>query len=203
MIRNPAYDGSSEEDEEIDPVDITPLINSLDIPIVTVPARDENGINEGIEVGVEDEDEDDTPPGLETDESSSIGDEESAVGEMRQDRVDSRSEDEEDHNGWDPPTNLLTEKYQFPNATAGEILVQMQDQVYDLMRIMKVRMKMNWPAARKPDEDQRMASGLEIILVMKHKLPRMIVSHRDEIYQELDEKLMELIRSIREDVCRI
>ena len=118
MIRNPAYDGSSEEDEEIDPVDITPLISSLDIPIVTAPAENEKGIDERVEVGVEDEDEDDTPPGLKTDESSSIGDEGSAVGEMRQDRVDSRSEDEEDHNGWDPPTNLLTEEYQFPNATA-------------------------------------------------------------------------------------
>ena len=93
MIRNPAYDGSSEEDEEIDPVDIPPLISSLDTPIVTAPAEDKDGIEERVKDGVEDEDEDDTPPGLETDESSSTGDEGSAAGEMRQDQVDLRSED--------------------------------------------------------------------------------------------------------------
>ena len=78
MIRNPAYDGSSEEDEEIDPVDITPLISSIGVLIVTVPAEDEDrveSVEERVEDRVEDEDEDDTPPGLETDESSSIEDE--------------------------------------------------------------------------------------------------------------------------------
>ena len=44
MIRNPAYDGSSEEDEEIDPVDIAPLISSLTTPIVTAPERDLIGV---------------------------------------------------------------------------------------------------------------------------------------------------------------
>ena len=44
MIRNPAYDGSSEEDEEIDSVDIAPLISSLTTPIVTAPERDLIGV---------------------------------------------------------------------------------------------------------------------------------------------------------------
>ena len=44
MIRNPAYDGSSEEDEDIDPVDITPFISSISVPIVTVPARTRTGL---------------------------------------------------------------------------------------------------------------------------------------------------------------
>ena len=76
MVRHPAYDGSSEEDEEIDPADITPLISSMSVPIVTVPAEDKDR-NERVEDEDEDEDEDEieAPPGLEADESSSIGDE--------------------------------------------------------------------------------------------------------------------------------
>ena len=78
MVRHPAYDGSSEEDEEIDPADITPLISSMSVPIVTVPAKDKDG-NERVEDEDEDEDENEdeneAPPGLEADESSSIGDE--------------------------------------------------------------------------------------------------------------------------------
>ena len=74
MVRHPAYDGSSEEDEEIYPADITPLISSMSVPIVTVPAEDKDR-NERVEDKDEDEDENEAPPGLEADESSSIGDE--------------------------------------------------------------------------------------------------------------------------------
>ena len=73
IIRNPEYDGSSGEVEEIDHVDITHLISNMSVPIVTVPAEDKDG-NEIVEDKDKDEDEDenDAPPGLETDESSSI-----------------------------------------------------------------------------------------------------------------------------------
>ena len=74
IIRNPEYDGSSGEDGESDHVDITLLISSMSVPIVTVPAEDKDG-NERVEDEDEDEDENEAPPGLETDESSSIGDE--------------------------------------------------------------------------------------------------------------------------------
>ena len=74
MVRHPAYDGSSEEDEEIDPADITPLISSMSVPIVTVPAEDKDR-NERVEDEDEDEDEIEAPPGLEADESSSNEDE--------------------------------------------------------------------------------------------------------------------------------
>ena len=80
-------------------------------------------------------------------------------------------------------------------------MVCMQDQVHDLIRIIKL--KMNWPAAREPDDDQRMMAGLENTLVMEHKLCKMIVSQRDEIFQELDERMMDMIRSFREDISRI
>ena len=40
IIRNPAYDGSSEEDEEIVPADLALLISCPITPIVTAPAED-------------------------------------------------------------------------------------------------------------------------------------------------------------------
>ena len=94
IVRNPAYDGSS-EDEEIDPIDLAPLVSCPITSIVTAPAkaedraedgvedRDEDGAEDGVEDGfedrdedgaedgAEDRDEDDIPPGLVTDDSSS------------------------------------------------------------------------------------------------------------------------------------
>ena len=180
MIRNPAYDGSSEDNEKIDPVDITPLISSISVPIVTVPAEDNDG-NERVEDKDEDEDEDenDAPPRLETDESSSIGDEGSATGEMHQIQDEWRPEDEGNHCGWEPPNNLLPQKYQFLNAEPEEILERMQYQLRFLIHIMEK--KMNWPAACEPEDDQRMVEGLENIQVMEHKLYQIVLSLKGEI----------------------
>ena len=102
------YDGSSGEDEESDHVDITLLINSKSVPFVPVPAEDKDG-NERAEDEVEDENE--APPGLETDESSSIGDKGSAIGKMPQIQVEWRPGDQEDHNSWEPPNDLLLQEY--------------------------------------------------------------------------------------------
>ena len=101
------YDGSSEEDEESDHVDITLLINSKSVPFVPVPAEDKDG-NERVEDEDEDEneDEDEAPPGLETDESSSVVDKGSAIRKMQQIQVEWRPGDQEDHNSWEPPNDL-------------------------------------------------------------------------------------------------
>ena len=138
IIRNPEYDGSSGEVEEIDHVDITHLISNMSVPIVTVPAEDKDG-NEIVEDKDKDEDEDenDAPPGLETDESSSIGDEGSAIWETQQIQVEWRSEDQEDHSSWEPPSDLLPQEYQFPDTTVEGTLEQIQYQVKDLMKIIE------------------------------------------------------------------
>ena len=102
------YDGSSGEDEESDHVDITLLISSKSVPFVTVPAEDKDG-NERVED--EDEDKDEAPPGLETDESSSVGDKGSAIGKMQQIQVAWRPGDQEDHNSWEPPNDLQPQEY--------------------------------------------------------------------------------------------
>ena len=109
-IKNLEYNGSSGEDEESDHVDITLLISSKSVPIVTVPAEDKDG-NEKAEDEDEVEDEDEDPPGLETDESSSIGDKGSAIGEMQQIQVEWRPGDQVDHNSWEPPNDLLPQEY--------------------------------------------------------------------------------------------
>ena len=106
IIRNLEYDGSSGEDVESDHVDITLLINSKGVSFVLVTAEDKDG-NER----VEDEDENEAPPGLVTDESSSIGDKGSAIGEMQQILVEWRPGDQEDHNSWEPPNDLLPQEY--------------------------------------------------------------------------------------------
>ena len=106
------YDGSSGEDEESDHVDITLLISSKGVSFVPVPAEDKDG-NERVEDEDEDEneDKDETPPGLETDESSSVGDKGSAIGEMQQIQVEWRPGDQEDHNSWEPPNDLQPQEY--------------------------------------------------------------------------------------------
>ena len=106
------YDGSSEEDEESDHVDITLLINTKSVPFVPVPAEDKDG-NEIVEDEDEDknEDEDEAPPGLETDESSSVGNRGSAMWEMQQIQVEWRPGDQEDHNSWEPPNDLQPLEY--------------------------------------------------------------------------------------------
>ena len=106
------YDGSSGEDEESDNVDITLLISSKGVSFVPVPTEDKDG-NERVEDKDEDgnEDEDEAPPGLETDESSSVGDKGSAIGEMQQIQVEWRPGDQEDHNSWEPPNDLQPQEY--------------------------------------------------------------------------------------------
>ena len=101
------YDGSSGEDVESDNVDITLLISSKGVSFVLVTTEDKDG-NERVEDKDEDEneDEDEPPPGLETDESSSVGDKGSAIGEMQQIQVEWRPGDQEDHNSWEPPNDL-------------------------------------------------------------------------------------------------
>ena len=104
------YDGSSREDEESDHVDITLLINSKGVSFVPVPTEDKDG-NERVEDEDEDEDEDEAPPGLKTDESSSVGNKGSAIGEMQQTQVEWRPGDQEDHNSWEPPNDLQPLEY--------------------------------------------------------------------------------------------
>ena len=102
------YDGSSGEDEESDHVDITLLINSKGVSFVPVTAEDKD---ENKRVEDENEDKDKAPPGLETDESSSVGDKGSAIGEMQQIQVEWRPGDQEDHNSWEPPNDLQPLEY--------------------------------------------------------------------------------------------
>ena len=176
------------EEDEIDPADLTPIISSVNVPIVTVPEdgndrvedkdKDENEDKDESE----DEDEDGSMPGLQTDKSSiedllEGSDSDSEVGWRASGAR--RPEDEENDIGFDPPSNLWPKEYQYPNAEPEEILERLDQQVKDLLNIMEV--KVSWPAVYGPEDDVTLTEGLEIISVMKDKLSKIVLSLKEEI----------------------
>ena len=188
-IRNLELDG-------IDPMDLAPLVSSANVPIVTVPRdesdededEDEDG-NEGVEDEDEDEEEDRTNsiPDLQADKSSTedlLGDSESNSSEAGA----SRLEEEEYDPGWDPfdpPSNLWLKEYQWRNSEPEDILDRLDQQVKDMLKIMKA--KMGWPAIHRYEDDIILAEGLENILVMEDKLSKIILSLREKIAQRISE----------------
>ena len=188
-IRNLELDG-------IDPMDLAPLVSSANVPIVTVPRdesdededEDEDG-NEGVEDEDEDEEEDRTNsiPDLQADKSSTedlLGDSESNSSEAGA----SRLEEEEYDPGcdpFDPPSNLWLKEYQWRNSEPEDILDRLDQQVKDMLKIMKA--KMGWPAIHRYEDDIILAEGLENILVMEDKLSKSIQSFREKIAQRISE----------------
>ena len=188
-IRNMELDG-------IDPMDLAPLVSSANVPIVTVPRdesdededEDEDG-NEGVEDEDEDEEEDRTNsiPDLQADKSSTedlLGDSESNSSEAGA----SRLEEEEYDPGcdtFDPPSNLWLKEYQWRNSEPEDILDRLDQQVKDMLKIMKA--KMGWPAIHRYEDDIILAEGLENILVMEDKLSKSIQSFREKIAQRISE----------------
>ena len=176
------------EEDEIDPADLTPIISSVNVPIVTVPengndrVEDEDKDENEDKDKSEDEDEDGSMPGLQTDKSSiedllEGSDSDSEVGWRASGAR--RPEDEENDIGFDPPSNLWPKEYQYPNAEPEEILERMDQQVKDLLNIMEV--KVSWPAVYGPEDDVTLTEGLEIISVMKDKLSKIVLSLKEEI----------------------
>ena len=176
------------EEDEIDPADLTPIISSVNVPIVTVPengndrVEDEDKDENEDKDKSEDEDEDGSMPGLQTDKSSiedllEGSDSDSEVGWRASGAR--RPEDEENDIGFDPPSNLWPKEYQYPNAEPEEILERMDQQVKDLLNIMEV--KVSWPAVYGPEDDVTLTEGLENISVMKDKLSKIVLSLKEEI----------------------
>ena len=176
------------EEDEIDPADLTPIISSVNVPIVTVPengndrVEDEDKDENEDKDESEDEDEDGSMPGLQTDKSSiedllEGSDSDSEVGWRASGAR--RPEDEENDIGFDPPSNLWPKEYQYPNAEPEEILERMDQQVKDLLNIMEV--KVSWPAVYGPEDDVTLTEGLENISVMKDKLSKIVLSLKEEI----------------------
>ena len=186
------------EEDEIDPADLTPLISSMNVPIVTVLEDKNDRVEDADEDKDEDEDEDENEdkdkdesededensnlPGLQTDKSSIddlLGDSDSDSEVGWRASGERRPEDEENDIGFDPPSNLWPKEYQFPNAEPEEILKRLEQQVKDLLNIMEV--KMSWPAVYGPENDLTVSEGLENISVMGYKLSKIVLSLKGEI----------------------
>ena len=156
------------KEDEIDPADLTPLISSMNVPIVTVPEdgndrvedEDEDKDKNKDKDKTEDEDENGDPPGLQTDESS--------IDDLLGDN-NSNSEEE-----WKAPGEQRLE-----DAEPEEILERLEQQVKDLLNIMEV--KMSWPAVYSPENDLTVSEGLENISVMGFKLSKIVLSLKGEI----------------------
>ena len=176
------------EEDEIDPADLTPIVSSMKVSIITVPedgndrVEDEDKDENEDKDKSEDEDEDGSMPGLQTDKSSiedllEGSDSDSEVGWRASGAR--RPEDEENDIGFDPPSNLWPKEYQYPNAEPEEILERLDQQVKDLLNIMEV--KVSWPAVYGPEDDVTLTEGLENISVMKDKLSKIVLSLKEEI----------------------
>ena len=188
-IRNLELDG-------IDPMDLAPLVSSANVPIVTVPRdesdededEDEDG-NEGVEDEDEDEEEDRTNsiPDLQADKSSTedlLGDSESNSSEAGASRLEEEEYDQ-GFDPFDPPSNLWLKEYQWRNSEPEDVLDRLDQQVKDMLKIMKA--KMGWPAIHRYEDDIILAEGLENILVMEDKLSKIIQSFREKIAQRISE----------------
>ena len=188
-IRNLELDG-------IDPMDLAPLVSSANVPIVTVPRdesdededEDEDG-NEGVEDEDEDEEEDRTNsiPDLQADKSSTedlLGDSESNSSEAGASRLEEEEYDQ-GFDPFDPPSNLWLKEYQWRNSEPEDVLDRLDQQVKDMLKIMKA--KMGWPAIHRYEDDIILAEGLENILVMEDKLSKIILSFREKIAQRISE----------------
>ena len=189
----------------IDPMDLAPLVSSADVLIVTVP-RDENDKDEDEDEDRnkdkdkdkdEDEEEDgnNSIPELQTDKSSTedlLEESESNSSEAGT----SRLEDEEYYQGFDPfdpPSNIWLKEYQWHNSEPEDVLDRLDQQVKDLLKIMKV--KMGWPAVHRYEDDIILAEGLENILVMEDKLSKMVLSLKEKIdrAQRTEARILQLI----------
>ena len=131
--------------DEIDPADLTPIVSSMKVSIITVPedgndrVEDEDKDENEDKDESEDEDEDGSMPGLQTDKSSIedlLGDSDSDSEVGWRASGTRRPEDEENDIGFDPPINLWPKEYQYPDAEPEEILERLDQQVKDLLNIM-------------------------------------------------------------------
>ena len=176
IVRNPAYVGELEPDgDEVDPVDISPLIEG-DTPIITSPASEDKGVDrvgdtirdiEKLIQDIEDEYEEDIPQVLreaiqnlegwhqELRSMSSLGDTSSA-----------EPTDVPEVDVWDTGKATEQEYRLHPDSTMEEIRVRLVNQVWNLLHILQERINQQTYDSK----DIEFISGLHNILVLNNRL---------------------------------
>ena len=159
IVRNPAYveEPEPDEDEEVDPTDLTPLISG-NTPIITIPASEDEGVAgevaadgaEGVIQGLEEltqEIKNRTSPPCED-----AGSEQHAVVP----KVDI----------WNTEKAIEQEYRLYPNPTREGLRDRLDNQVWDLLRIIQERVDQNTCN----NIDMRLVDGLNAISVMHARL---------------------------------
>ena len=176
IVRNPAYVGELEPDgDEVDPVDISPLIEG-DTPIITSPASEDEGVDrvgdtirdiEKLIQDIEDEYGEDIPQVLreaiqnlegwhqELRSMSSLGDTSSA-----------EPTDVPEVDVWDTGKATEQEYRLHPDSTMEEIRVRLVNQVWNLLHILQERVNQQTYDSK----DIEFISGLHNILVLNNRL---------------------------------
>ena len=176
IVRNPAYVGELEPDgDEVDPVDISPLIEG-DTPIITSPASEDKGVDrvgdtirdiEKLIQDIKDEYEEDIPQVLreaiqnlegwhqELRSMSSLGDTSSA-----------EPTDVPEVDVWDTGKATEQEYRLHPDSTMEEIRVRLVNQVWNLLHILQERINQQTYDSK----DIEFISGLHNILVLNNRL---------------------------------
>ena len=176
IVRNPAYVGELEPDgDEVDPVDISPLIEG-DTPIITSPASEDKGVDrvgdtirdiEKLIQDIEDEYGEDIPQVLreaiqnlegwhqELRSMSSLGDTSSA-----------EPTDVPEVDVWDTGKATEQEYRLHPDSTMEEIRVRLVNQVWNLLHILQERINQQTYDSK----DIEFISGLHNILVLNNRL---------------------------------
>ena len=170
IVPNPAYIEEVELDEdEVDPADLTPLISG-DIPIVTVPALEDEDVAEEV---VEDEDEDekleDIPHILRGAIQSLEGLNRELRSMMSQPLGDTDSKQHPvvlNIDVWDTGKAIEQEYRLYPIPTREEVRDRLDNQVWDLLRIMQERVDQYTCN----NMDMRLIDGLNAISVMHARL---------------------------------
>ena len=170
IIPNPAYIEEVELDEdEVDPADLTPLISG-DTPIVTVPASEDEDVAEEV---VEDKDEDEKVEDIPHILREVIQDLEELNRELRSmvspplgDTSSQQHTVVPNVDVWDTGKALEQEYRLYPIPTREEVRDRLDNQVWDLLRIMQERVDQYTCN----NMDMRLIDGLNAISVMHARL---------------------------------
>ena len=173
IVRNPAYIEEVEQDEEeVDPADLTPLISG-DTPIITVPASEDENVAEDVEEdSEEDEDMHDVLEKMEKLDTE--------VKELRKEIMDLLSSTLEITRSrqpavvpqvevWDTGKAWEQEYRLYPDPTMKEVSDRLSNQVWDLLQIMQERVDQQTCNSK----DKKLIDGLKAVSVMHIRLGKL------------------------------
>ena len=173
IVRNPAYIEEVELDEdEVDTADLNPLVSG-NIPIITVPASEDEGVAEDAsEDSKEDEETEDVPQILQ-DVIASL---EELNKEMRSilsptpgDTSSQQPPVVPNVDVWDTGKALEQEYRMYPDSNRKEVSDRLSNQIWDLLRIMQERVDQQTCN----NKDIELIDGLKAISVMHIRLGKL------------------------------